>query len=101
MPNNNGNIWLDWLEEEPNILFKALMPKNQTTPFADYYNSQYNQVYGNYLGKLGQMGIAGQSPNLSFYDYMQTYNPMRDFQLLSPGQRGERTPRSLFWNMGF
>jgi hypothetical protein len=97
--NYADNPWSAWLEEEPQALYNALLPRDSTTPFADYYRSLYSDTYGNYMGKLGQMGLAGQDPTLSFYEYLQSQNPLKAWQLLSPSQRGEKTARSLAWNV--
>ena len=94
------NIWTAWLEEEPNILYQALMPQGKGTPFADYYRSRYGDTYSGYTGQLGRMALSGQDPTLTFTDYLKNFDPYRDWQLQSPGDRGEYVPHSLFWNVG-
>jgi hypothetical protein len=101
MVNFADNPWSGFLTDNPDYLYGAFMPKNATSPFADYYNSQFNKTYNNYTGQLGQMALGGQAPALSFYDYLQTYDPLKDWNLLSPSQRGERTASSLRWNVRY
>ena len=110
MPNN---IWQDILAYEPEALYRGLLDiKNPkyflkrfqaqrgsigSQSFLDYWRSQYGNQYGNYMGQLGKMALTGQTPNLSFYDYLMQ-NPLeQQWQQLAPWTRGERQTPSLRW----
>lgn len=49
----------------------------------------FNTVYNEYLGRLGQMQQPGQPiPDLKFEDFLNEYPFMQQYQALSPQQRG-------------
>lgn len=93
-----ANDFPAWLEESPDILYRALLPGG-TNPFLDYWRSQYGRVYNDYLGGLGRTAIAGQVPNQTFADYLNTYGFNNQWQSLSPGQRGEAMRPVTKWNI--
>lgn len=96
------NIFLPFLEENPNILYGAYTPKSNNSNFLNYFRSQYGNVYQDYLGKLGSMALGGQTPNLGFNDYLQGYPFLQAWYKMSPGSRGENTSGSLpglKWNV--
>ncbi len=93
-----ANIWTDWLNETPDILYQAFMPQGKGTPFADYYNSRYARTYNDYSGRLGQQALNGQEPTLTFYDYLKSLDPFGEWKNLTPRARGEQAPYRTFWN---
>ena len=100
MPNTNP--WSFWLEDFPQAQFQASIPQG-TTPFMDYWRSQYGNVWGQYQGALGKQATAGQPPSLSFGDYLSQQTPyMEQWQALPERDRGiyrGRFAPSLSWRL--
>jgi len=97
MPNNN--IWQWYLEDYPETLYQASVPKG-TPSFQDYWQKQMSKVMGEYQGALGKQAMSGQPPSLFFQDFLQNYPWTQNWFNLSPGQRGVNTGRmapSLQW----
>lgn len=97
MPINN-NPWKYWLEDFPRAQYGALIPRG-TPSFADYWKSQYGNVYGDYQTALGRQALAGQPPSLGFGQFLGTYPFAERYGLLSPRQRGHRMPQRLAWRV--
>ena len=95
MPNE---LYDAWLEETPNILYGAKIPTG-TSPFADYWRSQYSNVYNDYMGQLGKQALSGTAPTLNFEDYLSQFPFMKQWYAMNPSQRGERTPSSYRWRL--
>lgn len=93
-----NNPFMPFLEDYPEMLYRAFLPGG-TTPFQDYWKSQYGDVYGGYLGQLGKMALAGQEPTTDFYDYLKGYPFLENWYRQSPSQRGETTTPRLRWNV--
>jgi hypothetical protein len=96
--NYANNPWAPWLEETPDALYRALIPQNKGGGFYDYWKSRSNDVYGGYMGALGQQALGGLAPSMSFGDYLNNFK-WSDFFNQSPSQRGERVPSSMMWNL--
>ena len=96
MPNDNP--WQYWLEDFPRAMYGASIPAGSRA-FSDYWTGQYGNVAGDYQTALGQQAMAGQPPSLGFGDYLQNYGFQRQYNLLSPGQRGLRQPQGLSWRV--
>jgi hypothetical protein len=92
------NTWAPFLEDNPDILFKAKIPDGSRN-FSDYYLSQYNNIYNKYLGGLGKAMLAGTDPNQTFSDYLNQFNFKNNWSSLTPWGRGLRNPGRLTWNV--
>ena len=87
-----SSLWKEWLEETPRALYGAMLPTG-TPSFTDYWKSQYGNVYGDYMKRLGEMALGGQVPSLDYSSYLSQYPWMRYWQNLAPSQRGEYPSR--------
>lgn len=70
-------------------------------PMRRYYGGQYGDVYGEYMGALGQEAQAtGGLPELQFMDFLKNYNFGQKYGGLAPQQRGmfpsRLAPRTRF-----
>jgi len=96
------NFFEDWLEDDPEVLYRGLVPQNVTRPFLNYFNSQFGNVYGDYLGGLGRTALSGQEPTQSFGNYLEQFPFMKRWQDLTSQERGETPGRfapRLRWSL--
>ena len=94
------NPWRSFIEDDPDIAYPALRPRSGSPSFLDYWMRRGGQVRQDYLGKLGQMALRGQAPNLEYTDYLSKYPFMREYSELGPQERGgdaRRYAPSLRW----
>ena len=57
-----------------------------------FYQESFQDIYTDYLGKLGGMAREGQTPDLRFTDYLSQENPFTErYARLSPYERGMNT----------
>lgn len=86
-----ANPWQQWLEATPKAAYGAQMKGLKGSPFMKrYFENLYPTMYNRYLGGLGSMAQAGQQPTQTFQDFLGNYSFKKQFQGLSPWQRGER-----------
>ena len=84
------NPWQFWAEENWPAAYGGFLQKQKGTPsFLDYWKGQQGNVWNQYMGQLGQMALGGQAPSLNFTDYLEDYPWLKNWQALSPSQRGE------------
>jgi hypothetical protein len=95
---NQNNPWLPWLEENPETLYKAFLPQGSNN-FRDYYLSNYNKIYGDYMGNLGKQALGGNAPSMNFSDYLNGFNFNNNWRSLSPLARGQRNTGRIMWNV--
>ena len=93
-----SNPWLGFAQDNPQAMFNAFIPQG-SSPFMDYWQSQYGKQYGNYMGQLGQMALRGDAPTLNFEDYLAGTPWMQQWYSMNPAARGERTPSSYRWKV--
>jgi len=102
------NQWLPWLEEEPGVGYQALIPQtlgpSQTISpnFLQYWQRQFQPVYQQYQGALGQQVLAGGEPTLPFTSYLKNFPWWKRWMELDPAQRGERPSQfasGIRWNV--
>jgi hypothetical protein len=93
-----NSTWSSFLEDNPDILYSAMTP-NGSKNFSDYFRSQYDTVYKNYLGGLGKSMLAGTDPNQSFSDYLNNFNFKNNWNSLAPQSRGLRNTGRVTWNV--
>ena len=93
------NPWYPFIQETPEIAWGALKPQFGPQNYMDYWNKQYGNVYDKYMGRLGQMALAGQPPNLEFTDFLGAYPFLDEWLKKAPWARGERSPAGLRWNI--
>lgn len=57
-----------------------------------FYQESFQDIYSDYLGKLGGMAREGETPDLRFTDYLSQQDPFTErYAKLSPYQRGVDT----------
>ena len=57
-----------------------------------FYQESFQEIYSDYLGKLGSMAREGETPDLKFTDYLSRENPFTErYARLSPYERGINT----------
>ena len=88
MPNNNP--WSFWLEDFPEALYGAMIPKG-TPSFMDYWQGQRGNVWQQYQTALGQQALGGQPPSLGFRSFLEDYPFLQRWSLMSPQRRGYRS----------
>ena len=102
MANNYlDNPWYGFAEDQPEMMYRAMLPGSRSTNFLDYFKSRYGDVYKDYESELGKMALSGQAPSLNFYDYLKQYPFLNEWFSQSSRQRGEPTPARTFWNIKF
>ena len=86
-----------FLEDNPNVLYLGsleLAGKNRTSnAFKEYFRGQTGNIYNQYLGQIGSRALMGAVPSQTFTDYLVDYPWLKNFQKLSPAQRGEQPTR--------
>ena len=54
-----------------------------------FYQDSFQDIYNEYLGRLGTMAREGETPNLRFTDYLSQADPFTErYERLTPYQRG-------------
>jgi len=81
--------WWSWnmFEEQPQSGYGAytnFMRQGESPAYGSWLQNQYNRYYPEY------QSVAAGDPGLMWQDFLQTKNPMNDFGLQSPYDRGER-----------
>ncbi|MFA5377187.1 MAG: hypothetical protein WC455_15660 [Dehalococcoidia bacterium] len=95
-----SNLYQPFLEDNPDILYYGMTPKSNSSRFLDYYRSQYNPTYNAYKGAVGNQALSGQTPSLSFYDYLMNNNPVwKEWLNLSPTDKGFIPSLRSVWNI--
>ena len=57
-----------------------------------FYQESFQDIYNEYLGKLGSTAREGEVPDLRFTDYLSEANPFTErYDKLTPYQRGQST----------
>ena len=96
---SSKNVYLPFMQDNPQAMYNAFIPKTGSNRFLDYWQSQYGSQYGNYMGQLGTQALSGQAPTLNFEDYLNQFPFMKQWSTMSPSARGERTPSSYSWRL--
>jgi hypothetical protein len=98
-----NNIWTGYLIDNPDVAYRGFLGNlgNRSNNFLDYFKNNYNNVYGDYMGKLGQQALSGQAPSMNFLDYLTGYNFNNAYNSLSPTNKGFRPSARVNWNIGF
>ena len=65
-------------------------PSGQIDPTKKkFYQQSFQEIYNEYLGKLGSMAREGETPDLRFTDYLSQAEPFKErFERQTPYQRG-------------
>jgi hypothetical protein len=57
-----------------------------------FYQESFQDIYSDYLGKLGTQARGGETPDLKFTDYLSQASPFTErYSALSPYERGINT----------
>lgn len=94
-----GFLPSEWMENDPSVLYLGaleLAGKNRTSnAFKEYFRGQTGNIYNQYLGQIGSRALMGAAPSKTagFTDYLADYPWLKNFQKLSPAQRGEQPAR--------
>ena len=93
-----------FLGEEPRAAyFNAIQPFGKSPARRRFFESQFNPVYNRYFGALGQQAAQGQTPTLSFQDFLQNKTNFNNMFYQQPQQMrgyGNANPRTR-WLLGF
>lgn len=77
-----------FLEATPQAAYMSFLP-SLTRPMQRYFGRQFGDVYGQYMGALGQEAQrTGTLPQLPFMDFLGRYDFGQQYGGLSPQQRG-------------
>lgn len=80
----------DLLNEDPRLGYQSYLPQfNLSQNQKKFFQNNYQDIFNEYLGALGQQIRQGQSPNLKFTDYLSQTPFTERYSSLSPEQRGE------------
>jgi hypothetical protein len=96
-----NNPFLDFLEYEPEAAYYS-SPKGWTgqNAFAvgspnqrRYYQNQFQNIYNEFLGALGQEARRGEAPSMRWTDYLENIPWAERYSGLSPEMAGRTTSR--------
>ena len=88
------NPWLSWIEKvDPRPIYSSYSSQWGSPNQQDYYESNYDRIYRNYLGSQVNQTRQGQVPEQTFDQYLGGYNWNQEFGRLPPAQRGMSTAR--------
>ena len=96
------NFYSDWLETpESGGTTAAYMGTlanmmGMTPAMKNYWQNMYGNVYGQYLGALGQQAMSGQDPNLKWLDSLNNYGWAKNYYNAPKSQTGLYAPRSRY-----
>ena len=91
-----------FLEATPQAAYMSFLPQ-LNRPMQRYFGRQFGDVYGQYMGALGQeVQERGELPQLKFMDFLKGYDFPQQFYGMAPQQRGffpsRFAPRTRFLN---
>ena len=98
MPNDDpfAGFRDEFLEQEPEIAYYSHAPRfGQAPSQRRFYEDSFSRIYNQYLGRLGQQVMGGQTPDLHFKDYLGNFNFNDYFQSQPPSFRGEGSTQGL------
>jgi len=81
-----------FLKETPRAAYMSFLPE-LTRPMQRHFGRNYQDIYGQYLGAIGQEAQMGQLPQLQFTDFLKNYGFEQQYGGLSPQQRGSYPSR--------
>jgi len=91
----------EFLEQTPSAAYYSspaatdfyTRPSGQIDPSKKkFYQQSFQEIYNEYLGKLGSMAREGETPDLRFTDYLSQAEPFKErYEKLNPYQRGQST----------
>ena len=89
------NPYLEWLEESPELAYYSnpMMTGIQRPGERRYLQGQFQNVWSDYLGGLGEQIRAGQDPTAKFQDYLASDPFTQRYAALTPQQAGRTTGR--------
>lgn len=104
-----GTPFLDFytqlLNEQPELAYNAALYGQNLTPNQRRYGQNaYQDVWSEYLGRLGQQIQQGQAPTLQFTDFLPQQSFAQRYQQQTPQQRGDFSQRyapRTRWLTGF
>ena len=87
---SSDSPFMDLLEEDPRLGYYSYLPQFNLTPRQrQYAGNNYQDIFNEYLGALGQQIRQGQTPNLKWTDYLSQTPFTQRFSALSPEMRGQ------------
>ena len=96
------SIWLDFLEDNPEIAYAAYRPQAGSQNFTDYWARQQGQVMRDWQKQLGSEVMSGRAPSTRWYTFLSQYPWTQRYLGLSPEARGVQeslyAPR-MRWNI--
>jgi hypothetical protein len=87
------NPFSQFLMEDPKLAYYG-MPENRrygSSPAAQrQFQSQFQNIYNEFLGQQGRMLMGGQMPQQNFSQFLDEYPFMERYSALPPAMRGAR-----------
>jgi hypothetical protein len=93
MPPFGDNMFLDFLEEQPNVAFQASRPQGGSPASQRFFQNQFENIHNRFLGQLGQQILGGEPPTARFTDFLQDFDFGGFAASQSPFMRGEQQQR--------
>jgi hypothetical protein len=88
-----SNPFLSFLEDRPEVAFQAMMPQGGSPASQRFFQNQFQNIHGRFLGQLGQQILQGQAPTLQFTDFLRDFNFGGHAAATPPWLRGAQTQR--------
>ena len=86
------NPFLEFLEDEPRASFFSFLPQNPTFGQQRFAEKAFQPWQSQYLGALGGQVKRGETPNLTFVDFLRNnFNFGREFRRAPTSQSGRGT----------
>jgi hypothetical protein len=79
--------------EDPATYFSFQNQFGQAPTQRRFFQGQFQNIFNQFLGGLGQQIQQGESPTNTFSDFMENYNFGQQFGQLPPSVRGATTSR--------
>jgi len=101
-PYGQHGVGQDFLRSNPRATFQSFLPE-LSMPMRRHYGYRYDDLYGQYLGQLGQeIRSSGGLPSLQFQDFLGNYPWLQEYMGIAPRARGSYqnryAPRARFLN---
>lgn len=79
------------LNLDPEGAFFGKVAQTGNRRVQDYFRGQFGDVYDRFVGSQGLDFLSGRNEpqNRFFFDYLEDFDFLREFQGLSPSDRGE------------
>lgn len=94
---NPPDILKEFLESDPQLILNAVLNKYRaqgaSNVFLQWFGRNFDRFWGEYLGRIAQQALNGETPTLSFGDFMSQVPAFQAFFADSAVQRGDTSAR--------